>query len=320
MPLQEFLASYAVRVDEDGARRLQRILDQNRDSAGSLSQAFSSARSALAGLKAELSDTAGLQSSLASLNLGGLAVPRGGDASGSAASSGASVSVPSLSGGRSSISVSADLTTAEKALDSYKARAETMRPKLNVNTTGITSAVSSAISSIRTMMSSVSISVPIRARAWLDTSDLPSSSGSSGSSSGSNSGSSGSSGSSSRSSGSKSSGSPLLSFGKGGRVARPTLAMIAEEGAPEYVIPVKDESRALPLLRSLMGELSASARAALASGSAASSGTGATGPAATVHAPVNIYVTSTASAEAVGQSIYDTTRRSLLKTLENVFA
>ena len=96
--------------------------------------------------------------------------------------------------------------------------------------------------------------------------------------------------------------------------------MIAEEGAPEYVIPVKDESRALPLLRSLMGELSASAKAALASGSAASSGTGSSGPAATVHAPVNIYVSSTASAEAVGQSIYDTTRRSLLKTLENVFA
>ena len=39
--------------------------------------------------------------------------------------------------------------------------------------------------------------------------------------------------------------------------------MIAEEGSPEYVIPVKDESRALPLLRSLMGELSASAKAAL---------------------------------------------------------
>ncbi len=36
MPLQEFLASYAVQVDEDGARRLQKILDQNRTSAGQL--------------------------------------------------------------------------------------------------------------------------------------------------------------------------------------------------------------------------------------------------------------------------------------------
>ena len=158
-----------------------------------------------------------------------------------------------------------------------------MRPKLNVNTTGITSAVSSAIASIRTMMSSVSISVPVRARAYLDTSGLPTSSG------GSSGFSSGSSGSSSRSSGSKNSGSPLSSFGKGGRVARPTLAMIAEEGSPEYVIPVKDESRALPLLRSLLGELSASARAALAGSSAAASGPGYAGPAATVQAPVNIY-------------------------------
>ena len=31
--MQEFLASYAVQVDEDGARRLKAILDQNRDSA-----------------------------------------------------------------------------------------------------------------------------------------------------------------------------------------------------------------------------------------------------------------------------------------------
>ena len=298
-------------MDEDGARRFQRILDQNRDSAGNLATAFSAARSALAGLKAELSETAGIRSSLASLNLSGLSSPRSGGASGSGASGSASVSAPSLSGGRSSLTVSADLSAAEKALDSYKTRAETMRPKLNVNTTGITSAVSSAIASIRTMMSSISISVPVRARAYLDTSGLPTSSGgSSGSSSGS----------SSRSSGSKSSGSPLSSFGKGGRVAQPTLAMIAEEGSPEYVIPVKDESRALPLLRSLLGELSASARAALAGSSAAVSGAGSTGPTATVQAPVNIYVTSSASAEAVGQSIYDTTRRSLLKTLENVFA
>ena len=314
MPLQAFLASYAVRVDEDGARRLQRILDQNRDSAGNLSQAFSSAREALAGLKAELSETAGIRSSLASLNLSGLSSPRSGGASGSGASGSASVSAPSVSGGRSSISVSADLTTAEKALDSSKTRAETLRPKLNVNTTGITSAVSSAIASIRTMMSSVSISVPVRARAYLDTSGLPTSSG------GSSGSSSGFSGSSSRSPGSKNSGSPLSSFGKGGRVARPTLAMIAEEGSPEYVIPVKDESRALPLLRSLLGELSASARAALAGGSIAASSAASSGRPASIQAPVNIYVTSSASAEAVGQSIYDTTRRSLLKTLENVFA
>ena len=31
MAMQEFLASYAVQVDEDGARRLQSILEENRE-------------------------------------------------------------------------------------------------------------------------------------------------------------------------------------------------------------------------------------------------------------------------------------------------
>ena len=48
MALQEFLASYAVKVDEDGARRLQRILEQNEESAKGLSSGFEAARRALA--------------------------------------------------------------------------------------------------------------------------------------------------------------------------------------------------------------------------------------------------------------------------------
>ena len=36
MPMQEFLASYAVKVDEDGARRLQSVLEQNRKTSASL--------------------------------------------------------------------------------------------------------------------------------------------------------------------------------------------------------------------------------------------------------------------------------------------
>ena len=93
--------------------------------------------------------------------------------------------------------------------------------------------------------------------------------------------------------------------------------MIAEEGRPEYVIPVGDEAAALPLLRSLMEELSASARAQLflAAGAGAS-------PAVShsVQAPVNISVTAAAPAEAVGRSVYSAAQRSLLKTLQSVFA
>ena len=56
MAMQEFLASYAVKVDEDGARRLQAILERNRESGAALASVFSSARSALAALKKELSE------------------------------------------------------------------------------------------------------------------------------------------------------------------------------------------------------------------------------------------------------------------------
>ena len=49
--MQEYLASYAVRVDEDGARRLQSVLEQNRKTSSSLAASFDSARTALASLK-----------------------------------------------------------------------------------------------------------------------------------------------------------------------------------------------------------------------------------------------------------------------------
>ena len=65
--MQEFLASYAVQVDEDGARRLQSILDQNRTSAGELAAAFSAADSALSALKRNLSDTSGMRNILSAL-------------------------------------------------------------------------------------------------------------------------------------------------------------------------------------------------------------------------------------------------------------
>ena len=52
----------------------------------------------------------------------------------------------------------------------------------------------------------------------------------------------------------------------GGHFSSPTMTEIAEDGDPEYVIPVKKESIALPLLRQLFGELSDSARETLREG------------------------------------------------------
>ncbi len=46
MPMQEFLASFGVEVDESGANRLQEILKENKTLADDLSRAFSAARSA----------------------------------------------------------------------------------------------------------------------------------------------------------------------------------------------------------------------------------------------------------------------------------
>ena len=290
MPMQEFLASYAVRVDEDGARRLQRILSENRTSAEALTKAFTAARTALTALKAELSDSAGLKDIFSSLSSSLSSSFSGASLSSLSGSLSAASSNLSLPKGAASVSVSANLSAAEEALESYRAKAEALRPRLSVNAAGITSAVSSAIASVRSMMSSVSITIPVKAKASLDTSSLQKQA--------------------------SASSAVVAAYASGGRVAAPTLAMLAEEGSPEYVIPVKDESRALPLLRSLMSELSASARAQFLR-----SAVPVASSAPSVQAPVNIHVTAaSASPEAVGQSIYDTARRSLLKTLEGVFA
>ena len=132
--------------------------------------------------------------------------------------------------------------------------------------------------------------------------------------------------------------SSLLKSATGGRFDQPTTTQIAEDGDPEYVIPVKKESLAVPLLRQLMGELSDSARETLLAGmpgKAASGGlsalldllssaSSAAAPVihqtshASVQAPVSINVTAAGSnPEAVGRSIYNVTEQYLLRTLKS---
>ena len=123
----------------------------------------------------------------------------------------------------------------------------------------------------------------------------------------------------------------------GGRFSSPTTTEIAEDGDPEYVIPVKKESIAVPLLRQLFGELSDSARETLREGfgkkdrtdslagltEMLSSAPAAAAPVinqtsnASVQAPVSINVTAAGTdPEAVGKSIYDVAERYLLRTLQ----
>ena len=119
----------------------------------------------------------------------------------------------------------------------------------------------------------------------------------------------------------------------GGRFSKPTDVQVAEDGDAEYIIPVKKENRAVPLLRQLLSELSPSARASLSLEGGASSlvsGGLAAGTAtaaqitqnnSNVSAPVTIQVRSTgADAAQVGQKLYDTTERYLLRTLQGVFS
>ena len=118
----------------------------------------------------------------------------------------------------------------------------------------------------------------------------------------------------------------------GGRFTRPTDVQVAEDGDAEYIIPVKKEDRAVPLLRQLLGELSPAAREQLTGGAGdlLSGGGLAAGNAnagsimqnnQTVSAPVNIHVhASGASAEQIGESLYDTAERYLLRTLRSTTA
>ena len=120
----------------------------------------------------------------------------------------------------------------------------------------------------------------------------------------------------------------------------PTKAEIAEDGDPEYVIPVKKETIAVPLLRQVFGELSDSARETLQAGFSGrndterkdalsglpdllSSASAAAAPvinnntSQNVSAPVSIQVTAPGTdPEAVGRSVYDVAEQYLLRTLQ----
>ena len=112
---------------------------------------------------------------------------------------------------------------------------------------------------------------------------------------------------------------------------------IAEDGDPVYVIPVKKEGIAVPLLRQLIGELSASARKSLQGGTLGGSlnslsgmlysASGAMAPTVnqtnnnTVQAPVSINVTaSRVDPEAVGRSVYDVAEQYLLRTIRGTIS
>ena len=265
---QEFLASFAVEIDESGVSRLQAVLEENRKLAEELAAAFTAASEAIHTLAEDLGTLPGFSGGIAEEGFSGL-------------------------GG---IALGLDLTEAKKDLAAFMDQLK--KPvKLSANASGIVSAGRSAYESIRSLFSSPII---VTARTQV------------------------------QKPGQDKSGSTLLPMSTGGRFTRPTDVQVAEDGDAEYIIPVKKEDRALPLLRQMLGELSPAAREKLGNSelriqNSELDGVGAgsvTLPSITqnnsnVSAPVNIHVqASGVSAEAIGESLYDTTEQYLLRTLK----
>jgi len=281
---QEFLASYAVEIDEAGVARLQSVLEGSRELAEQLSAAFGAATEAIRAFREEL----GTLPSFAS---------------------GSGIVTEGLSG-FSGLSLGLDTAQARQEVESIIALAK--KPvQLSANASGMVSAARSAYSSIRSIFSEpVPLTVSISG-----TAGTASSAGSDGSSG---------------------SDTPVVGgifrkLSMGGRFSKPTDVQVAEDGDAEYIIPVKKEDRAVPLLRQLLSELSPAARESLSLGDAALplSGGLAAGNAgvsnitrnnSNVSAPVSIEVhASGANAEQIGQSVYNTAERYLLRTMKSVF-
>ena len=283
---QEFLASFAVDIDEAGVSRLQAILTENRELAESLAAAFNAASAAIRSFAEDL----GILPNF---------------------SAGYGITTEGMSG-FGGLAVGLDLS---KAFSDYEAFTALVKQPLSlkVNTSGITSAARSAMSSVRSIFAEP---VDIRFRAETGGEE------------------------------SKSTGT-TLKMSTGGRFSSPTDVQVAEDGDAEYIIPVKKEEKALPLLRQLLSELSPAARESITnSGSGIQdmklmpaesrertgtifSGSLAAGEVGTtiyqthqnVSAPVSIQVhASGTDPEQVGQSLYSMTERYLQRTLESAFS
>ena len=229
-----------------------------------------------------------------------------------------------LFGSSGGLKIGLDMTEPKKEIAAFTAEAKKEIP-LSANASGIVSAARTALENVRSMFSET-FTINVRANAEIDYEDSEDES-------------------QTDSSNSASSGSAFLQMSNGGRFSRPTSVQVAEDGDAEYIIPVKKENRALPLLRQLLGELSPAARASLSGevragnvrdGSAvpAEHGTGKTVPLfplsaalpsgnmtqnnQNVSAPVTINVNAMGSnAEQIGETIYNTAERYLLRTLRS---
>ena len=361
MASQEFLASFAVEIDEAGVSRLQQVLEENRDLANEVAAAFEAATAAIreyqkAALGGDNPSGEGNRDDGSGKNRG---VPdQGEDSSEQAAllrndwfeeKNGEDLTpyleevnqqLPDISQGiremadqtekpeatvsemgedKGSGTVPLDLEGARGELEAF--REEAAEPvALSGNAAGIVFAASAALSSVKSLFST-----PLTITAKVETES---------------------------GGGDGDGGETPLKMSTGGRFSKPTDVQVAEDGDAEYIIPVEKENRAVPLVRQLLAELSPAAREQLGNsefrihnselydadktgydtgkaGSLLSGGLAAGQPAgaqitqnnSNVSAPVTIQVRSSGTnAEQVGQKLYDTAERYLLRTLRSVMA
>ena len=274
---QEFLASFAVELDEAGIARLQSVLAENAALADSLAAAFGAASASLHAFAENL----GLLPDF----------------------SGRGVVTESLNG-LGGLSLGLDLSQAFTDYERFTALVK--QPiALKASAAGITSAARTALNSVRSLFAAP-VTLHVKAEQ--------------------------------EGGGTDPGGGPPVKMSAGGRFSRPTEVQVAEDGDAEYIIPVKKEERAVPLLRRLLSELSPAAREKLtnyefrmkneAAGSILSGSPAAgqalsivTRDARSVSAPVSIQVhASGADAKEIGQSLYSVTERYLLRTLESAFS
>ena len=274
---QEFLASFAVDIDEGGVSRLQRILESNRELAEKLAAAFDEARSSM---------EAFIQS--ASKELTELPFFPGREAL-----------IQTQNGNNSktgAYTIDLSFDKAAKQLETFLAVAK-KQLRLTADASGIVEAVSSAISRARSMLAGAGLKLTVKTET--ESPDLAEGAG------------------------------PVRYLSTGGRFSSPTQAEIAEDGKPEYVIPVTKPNEAVPLVRSLLAELPEQARQSLAdlpdylsaAPAAAYAPVTQNMTSNNVSAPVNIRVEAAgADPEEIGRSIYDTAEQYLLRTLQGVNA
>ena len=277
---QEFLASFGVDIDENGVSRLQQILTENRTLAESLSKSFEAASESVKAFKAQV--TTDLPSLFSGNGYGNV--------------------TENLFGSLGGLKIGLNMTEPKKEIASFTADAK--KPiDLSANANAIVSAARTALEEVRSLFSQTFI-LNVRAETSTNTptTDNPT-----------------------RGTEGQNPTAPQQ-MSAGGRFSRRTSVEVAEDGDAEYIIPVKKENRALPLLKQLLGELSPAARASL-TGGAGSVGTAALSAALpsgnvtqnnqNVSAPVTINVNAMGSnAEQIGQTIYNTAERYLLRTLK----